>query len=94
MRDCARYLPKATCRPLPWPRTVGEGDRPRLLTALLDEARRRGITAMFLEVRSDNPRARDLYQKFGFVEVGVRSGYYVGADAIIMRRLEPIEEER
>ncbi len=76
------------------PERWGKGIGRALLTALLDEARRRGITAMFLEVRSDNPRARDLYQKFGFVEVGVRSGYYVGADAIIMRRLEPIEEER
>ena len=76
------------------PERWGKGIGRALLTALLDKARRRGITAMFLEVRSDNPRARDLYQKFGFVEVGVRSGYYVGADAIIMRRLEPIEEER
>lgn len=72
----------------------GQGVGRALLTALLDEARHRGISAMFLEVRSDNPRARDLYQKFGFEEVGVRAGYYVGADAIIMRRLEPIEEER
>ncbi|MEY9215216.1 ribosomal protein S18-alanine N-acetyltransferase [Thermobifida halotolerans] len=73
-----------------WGRGIGR----TLLSALLDEARRRGISAVFLEVRSDNPRAQDLYRRFGFTEIGVRPGYYVGADAVVMRRLEPVEEER
>jgi ribosomal protein S18 acetylase RimI-like enzyme len=43
---------------------------------------------MFLEVRADNPRAQDLYRRFGFEEIGVRRGYYQpsGTDAIVMRR--------
>ena len=42
---------------------------------------------MFLEVRADNPRAQDLYRRFGFADVGVRRGYYQpsGMDAIVMR---------
>ncbi|KUP97891.1 ribosomal protein S18-alanine N-acetyltransferase [Thermobifida cellulosilytica] len=72
----------------------GRGIGGTLLAALLDEARRRGVGAVFLEVRSDNPRAQELYRRFGFVEIGMRPGYYVGADAVVMRRLEPFEEER
>ncbi|GLU49337.1 ribosomal protein S18-alanine N-acetyltransferase [Nocardiopsis ansamitocini] len=64
----------------------GKGIGSALLAALLEEAARRGVLEMFLEVRSDNPRAQDLYRRFGFAEIGVRRGYYVGADAIVMRR--------
>ncbi|MFD6951010.1 ribosomal protein S18-alanine N-acetyltransferase [Nocardiopsis sp. NPDC060348] len=66
-----------------WGRGVGTA----LLTALLDQAGRRGVTHMFLEVRSDNPRAQRLYERFGFVQIGVRRGYYNGADALVMRRV-------
>jgi ribosomal-protein-alanine N-acetyltransferase len=65
----------------------GHGIGRALLTELLDQAAQRGITHMFLEVRDDNPRARDLYTRFGFRQVGVRRGYYKGADAIVMRRV-------
>lgn len=64
----------------------GQGIGRALLTELLAEARRRAVTAVFLEVRSDNPRAQALYRRFGFEEIGVRRGYYVGADAVVMRR--------
>lgn len=60
-----------------------------LLTELLGEAERRGCTRMFLEVRDDNPRAQKLYTAFGFERIGVRHGYYKGADAIVMRRVDP-----
>lgn len=44
---------------------------------------------LFLEVRQGNHRARALYRRFGFAEVGVRPGYYPAAngreDAIVMR---------
>lgn len=66
-----------------WGRGVGSS----LLTELLAEAGRRGITHVFLEVRSDNPRAQRLYGRFGFVQIGVRRGYYNGADALVMRRV-------
>ena len=66
----------------------GQGIGSALLTALLDEAARRGCTEVFLEVRADNPRAQQLYRRHGFTEVGLRRGYYQpsGVDAIVMRR--------
>ncbi len=39
-------------------------------------------------MRKDNPRARGLYRRRGFEEIGVRRGYYQPAnvDAIVMRK--------
>ena len=70
------------------PEAQGRGIGARLLGALLDEAVVRGCLEVFLEVRADNPRARDLYERFGFVAVGVRKRYYQpsGVDAIVMVR--------
>ncbi|WP_436892068.1 ribosomal protein S18-alanine N-acetyltransferase [Nocardiopsis dassonvillei] len=65
----------------------GTGVGGALLTELLDQAARRGVRDMFLEVRSDNPRAQKLYARFGFERIGVRRGYYNGADALVMRRI-------
>jgi [ribosomal protein S18]-alanine N-acetyltransferase len=67
-----------------WGQGVGSG----LLTALLAEARRRGCSEAFLEVRADNVRAQRLYKWYGFAEIGIRRGYYQpsGMDAIVMRR--------
>ncbi|MHB1596132.1 MAG: ribosomal protein S18-alanine N-acetyltransferase [Streptosporangiaceae bacterium] len=69
--------------PTDWGRGIGSA----LLTALLGEARRRGYTEVFLEVRTDNDRAQRLYRRFGFTDVGLRRGYYQpsGADALVMR---------
>jgi [ribosomal protein S18]-alanine N-acetyltransferase len=66
----------------------GKGVGSALLGALVDAARRRGCEQMFLEVRKDNPRARGLYLRRGFEEIGVRRGYYqpAGVDAIVMRK--------
>jgi ribosomal-protein-alanine N-acetyltransferase len=66
----------------------GEGTGAALLDALLAEAARRGCTEVFLEVRTDNTRARQLYSRYGFTEIGMRKGYYQpsGADAVVMRR--------
>lgn len=64
-----------------WGRGIGRA----LLTELLGQAYSRGVREVYLEVRSDNPRARDLYRAFGFAQIGVRAGYYHdGADAIVM----------
>ncbi|HEY2555952.1 MAG TPA: ribosomal protein S18-alanine N-acetyltransferase [Diaminobutyricibacter sp.] len=58
-----------------------------LMLTLIGEARRRGITAVFLEVRADNPGAQTLYRGLGFEEIGVRPHYYQpdDVDAIVMR---------
>lgn len=67
-----------------WARGIGSA----LLGALLDAAAGRGCTEVFLEVREDNPRARGLYLRRGFEEIGIRRGYYQpsGTDAIVMRK--------
>jgi ribosomal-protein-alanine N-acetyltransferase len=67
----------------------GKGTGTALLCALVDEAGRRGNTEVMLEVRQDNPRARRLYLRHGFEEVGVRRGYYQpsGVDAVVMRKV-------
>jgi len=66
----------------------GRGAGTALLTALLDEAGNRGCAEVLLEVREDNPRARQLYSRHGFTEVGIRRGYYQpsGVDAVVMRK--------
>lgn len=66
----------------------GEGVGARLLTALLDEAHRRGAGEVLLEVRADNEAAARLYTGFGFERIGVRRGYYQPGrvDAVVMRR--------
>jgi ribosomal-protein-alanine N-acetyltransferase len=57
-----------------------------VLQALLDEARSRGCRAAFLEVRASNAAALGLYRGLGFIQTGIRSGYYSdGEDAVEMR---------
>jgi ribosomal-protein-alanine N-acetyltransferase len=69
----------------------GRGLGSELLDAALDEARGHGTEEVFLEVRSSNVRARELYESRGFVEVGRRRRYYRRPveDAIILRWTEP-----
>jgi len=57
-----------------------------LLRGLIDEAQANGAHSVTLEVRANNQAAKDLYSKWGFVEVGLRKGYYHdnGEDAILM----------
>ena len=70
--------------PACWGRGIGSA----LLGALIQAARDRRCREVFLEVREDNPRARGLYLRRGFEEIGVRRGYYQpsGVDAIVMRK--------
>ena len=65
-------------------RRQGVGER--LLIALLDLAEARGAREATLEVRPSNHPARRLYEKYGFVLVGVRPRYYSddNEDALIM----------
>ena len=74
----------------------GKGLGRRLMHRLIAEARRREATAMFLEVRDDNPVAQALYASLGFEAIDRRRGYYQpdGVDAIVMRAsLEPIKSQ-
>ena len=62
-----------------------------LVEKVADDARLRGATALFLEVRENNNAARDLYRRLGFVDVGRRANYYTGSSgdrfaAITMHR--------
>lgn len=65
----------------------GRGRGRALLGDLLDEAVRRGVHEVFLEVRADNPVAQKLYLSEGFVEVGRRPRYYQpdDVDALVMQ---------
>ena len=57
-----------------------------LLSALFEEAARRGIERLTLEVRPSNEAALALYTDAGFTEGGRRHGYYgdSGEDALVM----------
>lgn len=61
-----------------------------LLDAALEEGRRRGAHAIYLEVRDSNAAARALYASRRFEEVGRRGNYYRKPmeDAIVLRRSE------
>jgi ribosomal-protein-alanine N-acetyltransferase len=63
-----------------------------LLDAVVRRARERGVRELFLEVRISNNTARQLYQSYGFREVGRRRNYYMEPveDALVMRKdLDP-----
>nr|WP_241429373.1 ribosomal protein S18-alanine N-acetyltransferase [Agrococcus sp. ARC_14] len=68
----------------------GRGIGRALLAELLEEASRRGVRELFLEVRADNPTARALYASVGFAEIGVRPRYYQpeDVDAVVMKRVQ------
>lgn len=59
----------------------------RLLAELLERALKAGAHNVFLEVRESNRAARELYQKWAFVESGRRKGYYrdPDEDAVLYR---------
>ena len=56
------------------------------MEAGLEQALKKGITRLFLEVRASNTAAKNLYKSLGFLETGVRRGYYHGPaeDALLM----------
>lgn len=64
----------------------GRGLGHAVVGALLAEARKRGLTAVFLEVRPTNAPALALYRGEGFEEVGRRKSFYrhPTEDAILM----------
>lgn len=68
----------------------GRGIGTMLLKEALDEAKRRDIGAVTLEVRKSNAPAIRLYEKFGFKSAGIRPEYYKKPteDAVIMWKHE------
>lgn len=71
------------------PEWQGRGHGSALLDAVAAHGRERGLATLWLEVRQSNRRARALYARRGFAEVGLRRGYYPAAagreDAVVMR---------
>lgn len=67
----------------------GLGHGQSLMAVLRQQALHLGLSTLWLEVRQSNERARALYRRLGYAEVGLRRGYYpaVGAreDAVVMR---------
>lgn len=67
----------------------GRGIGSKLIQAVLNSAADRGVREIFLEVRSSNVGAQDLYKSFGFSEVGRRKNYYLEPleDALVMKKI-------
>lgn len=60
----------------------------KMMEYLFDALRESGATEMSLEARVSNTPARRMYEKLGFVNLGIRPGYYEdnGEDAVIYRK--------
>ena len=65
-----------------------QGWAPLMLDALAGWSRAQGAQWLWLEVRTGNARALQVYEQYGFRRVGVRKGYYPAhggrEDAIVM----------
>ena len=70
------------------PEFQGTGVGVALLDDVFGQARTRGCSSCFLEVRASNNRAIRFYHKKGFEVVGVRRAYYRDPieDALVMRK--------
>ncbi|MDD2423290.1 MAG: ribosomal protein S18-alanine N-acetyltransferase [Candidatus Cloacimonetes bacterium] len=68
-------------------RRQGHGEY--LLGQSLSELSESGCTRFFLDVRRSNAQAIKLYEKHGFMTLGIRKGYYHDPpeDAIVMGRI-------
>lgn len=68
----------------------GQGVGRMQLDKVAQRARENGMQSVLLEVRPSNQRALEVYQRYGFLEIGRRKAYYPAAngmreDAIVMR---------
>ena len=59
-----------------------------LVNELIEALKKRGSRCLTLEVRASNEPAKTLYEKLGFVQVGLRRNYYRNPkeDALILRK--------
>jgi [ribosomal protein S18]-alanine N-acetyltransferase len=78
------------------PQWQNQGHGSRLLDDVQALARHQHLALLWLEVRVGNARARALYRRYGFAEVGVRRAYYPAADgredAVVMRMAVSAED--
>jgi ribosomal-protein-alanine N-acetyltransferase len=67
----------------------------KLLHHTLRMAREEGAITSFLEVRAGNEAALTMYRKFGYMESGLRKGYYSDnrEDAVLMTLASPDYEK-
>lgn len=68
----------------------GQGLGRVLLDRVVRLSQGQGMSSLLLEVRPSNRRALAVYERYGFVRIGLRKGYYPAADqtredAIVMR---------
>ena len=71
------------------PAMQGRGHARVLIDALVALCRAQRARELWLEVRASNGRARAMYERLGFAQVGLRKGYYPAAlgrreDAVVM----------
>ena len=71
------------------PGQQGRGHARFMLAELVDLCRQQAAEQLWLEVRGSNRRARAVYTRFGFAQIGIRKGYYPAPqgrreDAIVM----------
>jgi len=68
----------------------GHGIARSVLAVLYDRCRQRQAPTVWLEVRPSNQPARALYEREGFVDIGLRKNYYPAPngreDALVMKR--------
>ena len=62
------------------PQSQRHGIACSLLQHFIQQAKEHGARELLLEVRSKNVAARNLYVKCGFIETGLRHGYYHNPD--------------
>ncbi len=63
----------------------GTGIASLLMKHIFSALNSQNIHTLYLEVASHNLPAIHLYQKFGFMPIGTRKGYYQNSDAILMQ---------
>ena len=53
-----------------------QGVGKKMMNEMIEEAKKLGISTLFLEVRESNVAARALYKSLGFAEDGIRKNFY------------------
>lgn len=63
-----------------------KGYAKKLMEFFIDLSKQKGVETILLEVNSNNTKAINLYNLFGFVEYGKRKNYYGDSDAVLMKK--------
>lgn len=70
----------------------GRGISKILMNELIAMAKSEGAKELYLEVRSSNRVAQNLYRSLGFKMIGLRNGYYVDTDEDAIVMLKNLDE--